>query len=265
MPSEIDSLLKTIQCRETCLQTIVNNPQEKRELAEAIDTPRSTLDDIVRELENVGLVEYRNGRWEATPLGKSSLDTYNEYKAQIRSVVEAAPLFSEVSREVVDTRFLMSSNLYKADSAVPDKVLQVFFDAIEDATTLRWFAPVWFLGYSERFYRKVTSQDDCCIELTISSEVFDYLKQSNPKIINTLMNEREMSLYVGEVSEPYGLWICDNELAGVTICSERKISGVITNKTCEAVDWAKNQYDCIKRATNQLSSEDNHLLVSNPS
>ena len=51
-------LLYTVNRRWDCLQASVEEPQEKRTLAETLSMPRSTMDTVVRELEGADLVTY---------------------------------------------------------------------------------------------------------------------------------------------------------------------------------------------------------------
>jgi len=46
-----DELATVLLKRYECLNALINHPQAKPELVDTLDMPRSTLDDVVRELE----------------------------------------------------------------------------------------------------------------------------------------------------------------------------------------------------------------------
>jgi len=67
---------RVLRRRYDCLRAIVTEPREKRALVEATETPRSTLDDIVRELESAGLVTYDDGVWRPTTSGRVAAEVH---------------------------------------------------------------------------------------------------------------------------------------------------------------------------------------------
>lgn len=243
-PSEITKLLEQ---RFDCLQALADTPYSKPDLVEVLDIPRSTLDDIIRELENARLVEYRDGKWCLTVFGQSALETHTDYHQRLDSLVEAAPIIKELPYDTpVDCRFLVDADVHSASSVVPDEVIQVFLDAVESAAHIRGFTPIVMTGYAEAFYQNATTGDQYKVEVVLPTEVFVRVRELYPDQTDEAMADGKVTFYNGEVPVSFSLWIADDDHAGIVVYAEHGVKGVLKNDTEEALRWATEQYNRIK-------------------
>ena len=148
-------LLYTVNRRWDCFSAIVDQPQEKRELVETLSTPRSTLDTIVRELEQAGLVMYHNGVWQPTITGEAAAEQYADCVESVASIHDAGRLLSPLeANPSVPTDVLDGAASYPAEEPVPDAVLTNFLERIVAADRIRGVAPRALSGYTDRLYRR---------------------------------------------------------------------------------------------------------------
>jgi len=245
-----DVLLKRCEC----LRALSVQPQAKRELVESLDTPRSTLDDIVRDLEDADLVEYHGGKWRPTVLGQCTLSHHTRYKNGLKSLTDAAPVINELPRETpVDRHFLIDADVHVATPPVPDEVIQVLLDAVEPATHVRGVTALAMAGHADSFYRHATTGSDAQLDLVLRPAMFERLRTLNPNQTETTMADENTTLYRGDIDIAFSLWIADEKHAGIIVYADQAIQGVIVNDTDDALDWASDQYNRIEKDATPVS------------
>lgn len=254
-PLEPDALASVLLQRRECLQALLEQPQKKRDLVETIDVPRSTLDDIVRELEDARLVEYADGVWQPTVLGRCVFHTHENYRdrldslSETTSVIDALPQDSPIGRE-----FLEGADVVESNTAMPDGVIRVLVDSVESATRVRGFTPVVFEGYLKLFRERTTTGERCQLEFIFPSNAFERLRDTCSERIEAALRNEHISLYLGSISVSFGLWVADGNYASVIVYTDRGIRGIITNDTPEAIAWATDQYERIERDAESVFS-----------
>jgi len=239
-----DILLK----RHKCLHTLDNQPQAKPELVESLDIPRSTLDDIIRDLEHADLVEYHDGKWQLTLLGRYTLNHHTRYKEGLESLIDAAPVIKELPRETpVERRFLISAEAHVATTPVPDEVMQVFLDAVSSASHVRGVTPLAMAGYIDSCYRAATTGSDAQLEVVLPLETFERLQTLHPDLTEKAIDDDSITLYHGDIPVTFSLWIADDDHAGLIVYADQGVQGILINDTDAALNWAADQYDRIQK------------------
>ncbi|ELZ97158.1 hypothetical protein C439_17588 [Haloferax mediterranei ATCC 33500] len=233
--------------RDNCLQTLTDAPQAKRDLVETLDIPRSTLDDIVRKLDDAGLVTYQNGKWGLTNLGQYAIEAHANYTEQLESLLQVTPVVEELpSDTTVEYEFLIDADVYMAPTKIPDKTIEVFLDSVESATEIRGFTPIVMAGYAEDFYQAVTAGDDYQLDLVLPEDVFNQVRELYSEQTDEALTNDQITFVHCEVPATYTLWIADNDHAGIIVYTERGIQGILINDTDEALSWAVGQYEHVR-------------------
>jgi len=228
-----------IRRRYDCLRAIVNEPREKRVLVEALGTPRSTLDDVVRELESAGLVTYENGVWRPTTTGRVAAEVHADYRETVSDLCAAAPVVDALPHDTpLDRTFLDGATVHEADQALPDAVVTSILESVADAERTRGFAPTAFVGFADRF-RDRAVEGDGSLELVLAPELFDLLTGHG---IEDAEQDRDTTVLSGEIPVSFGLWVADREEAGVVVYADQGIRGVLVNDSPAAVEWAEEMY-----------------------
>lgn len=250
-------LLYTVNRRWDCLAAIVEQPQEKRELVETLSTPRSTLDTIVRELEQADLVRYHNGVWQPTITGETIAEQYADCLESVDSIHAAGQLLSPLeTNPAVPTAVLDGAESYPAEEPVPDAVLTNFLERIAAATQIRGVAPRALSGYTDRLY-KTAESNETTLELLIGESVFSQLTTIEPETIVERLNNDFFSVYCGPVDTEFGFWVGDSpQHVGLIIYADRGVHGVIINRSPAAVEWATEKYESLQESATQITPAD---------
>ena len=246
-------LLRTINRRWECLQAIVEQPQEKRELVETLSTPRSTLDAIVRELEQASLVEYREGRWEATITGRSAADVYADCTDTLASIHAAGTLLDSLSgTPTVPAAVLEDAETFVASDPVPDAVLVEFLDRVAAADRVRGVAPRALSGYTDRVFTRAV-ESGTTLEMVLAESVLAQLSALDPERVADRLTHERFSAYSGPIDVEFGLWIAEEPThMGLIVYAERGIDGLLVNDSSTAVEWASDRYESVREAASPV-------------
>ena len=250
-------LLYTVNRRWDCLQAIVEEPQEKRELVETLSMPRSTLDTVVRELEGADLVSYHNGVWQPTVAGEATAEVYADSVGSIRSIHAAGQVLSPLSGDhELPTAVLEGADSYPTKESVPDAVLTEFLDRVADADRIRGVAPRALSGYTDRVFRTAAT-NDTTLEMTLADSVFAQLSSIDPETVADRLQRELFSVYSAPVDAEFGFWIgTDPDHVGLIVYADRGIHGIVVNDTREAVEWATDRYASIHREAEEVTPAD---------
>lgn len=250
-------LLHTVNRRWECLHAIVEQPQEKRALVETLSMPRSTLDTVVRELEQAELVAYRDGVWQPTIAGQATAEAYADCAASVASIHDAGTLLSPLEGNPdLPTAVLDGAESYPAEEPVPDAVLTEFLDRIATADRIRGVAPRALSGYTDRVFR-IAADNDTTLEMTLDNSVFEQLSTLDPETVADRLKAELFSVYRAPVDTAFGFWIgSDPDHLGLIVYADRGVHGVIVNDAPAAVDWGINRYESVQVESTAVTPAD---------
>lgn len=250
-------LLYTVNRRWDCLQAIVEEPQEKRELVETLSMPRSTLDTVVRELEGADLVTYHNGVWQPTVAGEATAEVYADCTASIRSINAARDVLSPLSSDHdLPTAVLDGAESYPAEDPVPDAVLTEFLDRIAAADRINGVAPRALSGYTDRVFR-AAADNDTTLEMILADSVFSQLSSMDPETVVDRLKGDVFSGYRATIDAEFGFWLGENpDHVGLIIYADRGVHGLVINDSPAAVDWATDRYESIHADAEEITPAD---------
>jgi len=239
--------------RYECLHALVNQPQAKPKLVDKLDTPRSTLDDVVRELEQAGLVEYRDGQWHPTHLGKAACRVHRDYLDHLDSLIDASPVLDALNADSeVGWEFTDGADVYETNPSIQDAVMTKLLDYVEAATDVRVATPRIVAGYRDQFYQRGISGRDATLEMIIPLEVHEWFHSMYPSAATDVLNDPNVNVLRSSVPFSFGISIFDGDRAGVTVFTDNGIAGLVVNDTDDALTWAEEQYDRVKQDADQI-------------
>lgn len=250
VPKDIATILRK---RYECLNVLVNQPQAKPELVDTLETPRSTLDDIVRELEQADFVEYRDGDWYPTQAGRLACRAHRDYLDQLDSLGDISSVLDSMDTdEEISWAFIDGATTYETHSGVQDAVMTTLLDFVEEATNVRVVTPNVVAGYADRFYESGISGRNAKYEMIIPPEVHTWFHSTHPSISTDVLNDPDVDILRASIPFSYGLSIFDDERVGVTIFTDNGIAGLLVNDTDDALEWAENQYERVKQDADRI-------------
>jgi len=248
MPSSADDVLTLLHARAQYLRALADQPRSKRALVDDLDIPRSTLDDIMRELDDEELVSYEDGKWQLTLLGQCAIRAHDRYRSRIDSLASTSPLLSELSGDVpLTTEFIHDADVHEAKATIPNQAANIVLDAVSEAKHVRGFTPVVIAAFAEPFYARATVGSAPDIEVILPKAAADRLDAMFSEPISTARGDGATSVLHGPLPDSLGLWMIDKSLAIAVVFEERGIRGVVVNDTDAALDWADALYECVRR------------------
>lgn len=242
-PGDLASLIHT---RFECLDALVSEPRAKTELVDALDIPRSTLDDIVRELEQAGLVEYDGGLWRPTHSGRTAYRVHREYLQTLDSLGTVSSILDILDAgDDVPPAFIDEADVFEPEPHVKDAGIARFLDRVADATRLRIVTPCVVNGFDRRVMDRGTS-GDTRIECIAPAEVYEWLSTASRTATKEVLDDPHVTLLRAAVPFSFGLSIIDGSRAVIIPFTDQGVAGLLFNDTDSAVGWAETRYERVK-------------------
>jgi predicted transcriptional regulator len=232
--------------RRDVLGAISGGTGDKRALVEQLDIPRSTLDDVVRELSDAGLVRYVDGEWEPTTVGQCAAEIHEAYAERIAGLADAAAVLEASPGADVGAAMLDGCTGIDADGALLDRTVTAFLDQVRAATEIRGLVPQALAGPVPSIHEEVVGEPRMTTELVFDPTVYEELIELYPEQIGEALSNERVRFYRASIPVDYGLWIADDEHAGIVVYGSGGVAGIILNDTTAAVDWAAETYDRVR-------------------
>lgn len=232
--------------RREVLGAITGGTGDKRELVEQLDIPRSTLDDVVRELSDAGLVSYVDGEWEPTTVGRCAAEIHEAYAERIAGLADAAAVLEASPGADIGAPMLDGCTVLDADGALLDRTVTAFVDRVRAATGLRGLVPQALAGPVPSIHEAVVGEPRMTTELVFHPTVYEELTELYPDQIGEALTNDRVRFYQASMAIDYGLWIADDEHAGVVVYGNGGVAGILINDTAAALDWAAETYERVR-------------------
>ncbi|QKY19664.1 HTH domain-containing protein [Halolamina sp. CBA1230] len=243
--------------RQQVLEQLLNEPQTKPELVEALPCSRSTVDRAIEELQEIGCVERtapNSSLYRGTTLGELMLQTHQEYLGRLQQYEEARPILTELPDDApIGEDIIRDADVYRSVKS-PDIAFRPGQRLMQDATKMVGTAPVVYREFFEEYIDRL-NQGSFEFEVIIESEVLELIEQEYSDEFDALTNFDAVTVYRTYESFPYGLWVMDrpdSDTAGITFYNEGGVPGAIVNDSDDAVEWAAEQYAQYKHAASKI-------------
>lgn len=262
MPQNPHPIADAVEKRPEFLSTVISNPGSKRDLETRFGCSRSTLDRALRELADAGLVDYDDGMWQATALGRRAYEQHEQYHRRLDDLDDATTILSATpDRSPVGPDVLFGSRVVEPDPAMPDWLMRTLLESVRDATRVSVVLPVVMTGYIEEFCTATTSGEDH-LEAVVARNATDSLRRRSTDTLSTL--REEASLYRGDVSQEFGFWMADDREMGVMVFGDHGPCGLLVNDTDDALAWADDRFERERSRAEPLSAVSPDQPASQP-
>jgi len=232
--------------RQTVLDALVAESRTKPEIVDQLEIPRSTLDDIVRDLSDAGLVEYADGRWQSTPVGGCAWEIYQSYAERIAGLADVAAAFDSTAIAGLDCAMLDGCTVFENDSALLDGIVREFTDRLRTAETFHGLVPQALAGHVPAAHEAILSESPTTIEMVFDPDVYEEVAELYPEQIRDALERDNADHYLATMSTSWGLWIADDEHVGVAVYGEGGVQGIVVNDSQAALEWARAAYDEVR-------------------
>lgn len=233
------SLESVLSGRHRLLGYLVEQPRTKRELEELADCSRSTVDRGVRQLVDERLAARHDGRWEATPLGRSAHEAHVRYRRDLDRFAALGPLADALPEEAVCDAVLAGARPHAADAAVPDAVAGTVLDRLDRGDRVSFATPFLGAGFLRRVRGRTAA--DSHIALTVADEAVDRLADAHPDLVGAVSASQSVALRRAAVPFEFGVWLVPDDHAGVVVLGDHGVAGLLVNDSPAAMSWARER------------------------
>jgi predicted transcriptional regulator len=252
-----DELVSLLARRIEVLEHLLDKPQTRPELVADLEISRSTVDRAVRELEGMGLVEFDDGNYRASLVGRLAHEEYAELREELVILEEAADLLTTLPPDApLDLTVLQGAEVVIGREPAPHIPGSRLPEFLQDAEHLRTLSMAYTTPETGEIVANSVRTDDVQVEIVIERDLYKYLTESGALNIESLAENPTFEASLAE-DLPFGLIIADR--SGTTeVClavygEERTLEGIIINDTPAAVDWAESVWDRYSTAATPIS------------
>lgn len=229
--------------RQAVLEALVAESRTKPDLVEQLDIPRSTLDDIVRDLSDAGLVAYVDGQWQSTPVGACAHEIHQSYAERIAGLADATAVLGDAPVSGIGCAMLDGCTVYDNDGVLPDEIVMEFLERIRQAEQLQGLVPRALAGHVPTTHEAIQTGSTTTTEMIFDPAVYERVVEMYPDQMRSEHESDHVDHYRADVPVSYGLWVADDDNAGVVIYSDGGIAGIIVNDSPAAIAWARDLYE----------------------
>lgn len=251
---EFDSTIETIITRHEYLSALHEDQMTKPEIQNHLETPRSTVDRAIRDLQEEILVKRVGSEYRLTRSGCLLLEEYEKFRNQVASICKSAKVIDPLPNEVPLSPVLFDSATFTvAEPHFPEKPAYKFIDILDQADTLRGLTPVCNSLYLDMLKEHVLD-DDLTAELIGTSKVCNTLSDIHTSKLEYLEEASNFTLFRTTDELPYTLLVAESDeesFAGIVTYDEAGFHGSVLTDDGDAITWAKNQYAQYKRSVEQ--------------
>ncbi|GAB3018132.1 helix-turn-helix transcriptional regulator [Natronobiforma cellulositropha] len=237
---------RTLTTRYEVLETLLEEPRTKPELATETAVSRSTVDRAVSELLETGCIERidAGSTYRVTGCGALAYDAHESYLADLETITEAAPILETLEPGALDLRLLRGASVDRPDPDAPWRAFERSATLVYEARSLTGTAPAVFSQFFDDIGDSVDNGGLTC-ELVVDATLFDSFGDDERERLRAILETGGGSLYVTDIEDSFAIWIAGGgkrDHAGVTVYGEGGPVGVIRNTSPEAVRWAEDAY-----------------------
>jgi len=243
---EGEKLRDTLRKRTEILRTLFNNPQTISDLTEKVNASRSTVDRAIKNLKELGGVEFQDGEYHVTTTGKLSLQTYEDYVETTDDLADIHQIVNNISSDLsIDRDFIKGASKHLANPQVPETALREANELLKSATKLTGLAPLSLPSYPDLLEEEM-QENDLEVEIIVEQNVLKSLHEVRGESFENFVAYDNVSIYTTERLLPCAVWIMETpegEHAGITVYNQGSVQGVIINEKKAAVQWAREIYE----------------------
>lgn len=248
------------------LDLLDNAQMDVRDVRDAVDGSRSTVQRNLSALERRGWVNKVSAGYSTTTVGKLLCEEFMAAGETAGTITRMAAFFEAVGEPAkIDSRQLTSALMTTPNSGQPTSLMSRLFNIFGKADYVCGFLPV-VSSLSVELSRRVSAAGDDVPECDyiISSDAFDTLREQygNDGAEGAGIDPPDhINIYVYEDNLPYGLFVSDEQLALAAYDDIGRIEAVVESTNEEAIGWAKREYERCRHRSTQLNEMENPSMV----
>ncbi|WP_415380697.1 helix-turn-helix transcriptional regulator [Halosimplex sp. TS25] len=260
MDDTTSELVDLLRRRAELLASLRKGPWEKRDLVEAHDLPRSTLDRAIRELEAADLVAYADGAYALTAFGEHLVHEFSEFVDRAELAVELEPFLRWTTPEAfdLDLRTLADAEVWTPEPGDPWAMVNRHVRALETADRVRGVLPLVGLHAVEAVHERVT-EDDADHRFVVDANAAGTLRTDEnylPLFRDLQARPDPTFLRYEDDPVPYFVGVFDDEFVQIGVDDDGDPKALLESDAEEVLAWAHDRIDRYRRRADPVPATD---------
>lgn len=256
-------VMSLVAARCDVLECVWTTPHDKRDLVDALDASRSTVDRAVRELEVVALIEWSSDGYTTTPAGRQATTQYRTTVQTLSDILAAQDVLTALPWDcpIGSALFVDADVEYSADTVpyhLPTSIRNQIFAGDRVSICLPKLATPLLLDCCHRG----VVHHDSTLEILTSPALFDSLTSDFPGPLADIASSDACTVAVTATIDallPFGLVLSESEsttsISVIAYDDQGTIHGTIHNDTDAAIRWATTCYEQIRGGMTNVTDE----------
>jgi predicted transcriptional regulator len=244
--SDAESLRDTVVRRHDILDHVDAAGVRKRDLVDRVGVSRSTVDRGVRELEEAGLVERRDGRVHRTLAGSVALNVHDRMMRRLAGVGRAGRLLATLPADApLDPAVLEDADVVLSDTTTQYRPMSSLDNLIRRSDQVHVCAQGLCAPQVETFRDSVV-ESGLVATVVVTDEVLDRLVADFTDVVLEVLRTGRVDLFRTDERVPYSVLVGehdDGEEMGLGVYTTVGMAGYASNDSAEAVAWARDRID----------------------
>ena len=247
--------VEVLQNRLEFVESLSDQPMEKRELVESLDTSRSTVDRATRELETAGLIEYSEGRYELTSLGRATTTEFDDVLDSIRLRQWLEPFLRWIPEAEfeVELDWFREGDLLVSEPGDPYAMINRHVELLKGLKDGWFLLPFTGLHATEVGYESIV-HDNASAEFVVNSSVAETFRSNSEyiSIIEEMVATGRVSIFSYGGKLPFALNKI-NDTVQIISADGDKPRALVETRDERAMEWAEEVYQNYKQDSEQLA------------
>ncbi|MFD1647510.1 helix-turn-helix transcriptional regulator [Haloarchaeobius litoreus] len=238
------------------LESLRREPLDRREIEERLDVSRATSHRLTQWLDDQGLVEKVEGRFQLTGRGEAVADEVLRFEANVGTVHRLGPLLDAICedhQEFVVEPFVDATVTVAAPDA-PYRPVERFVALVDDSGTFRGFntthmAPLVLGAFHQRLFDGTDS------EVIYLPSIVEKLFETYPERAAEAVERGHLTLRTRD-DLPYGLALFDDRV-GIGGYDERtgQMQVFVDTDSPIAREWAERVYASVRADSEPIDAD----------
>ena len=244
-----EDALAVVGRRREYLRLLDAEPAYKRDIVQAVDGSRSTVDRAVAELSENGLIgRVEDGQYAITAKGRLFLDTYLETTDILETGEKAAPLLAHLPDDVVlPPGFFVDASVSIATGPDPTEEISQVMEVLAETESVKAFGRADHVPeVIQLLYERTVVEEVMDLTAVINTEMAAWMEAEYASMIDPIEASDRVEIAVLD-SLPFGMYLLetgDRQSVFLIIHDENLIyQGFVRTRSPWAVEWAEGAFE----------------------
>lgn len=239
-------VITTIIQRSDVLECLLEEPRDTRSLVDKLDISRSTVNRSVRDLEQLDLIEYRDGQYHITLSGRLAFHEFWNYVQCLGSIIAAQEVLNNLASDCdIDARAVVEAEVVVPEPAaayIPGERIE---ELVRHAD--RWKGLAYAQSHSGviDLVHKQIMEEEMTIDVVFRTELWEYAQSAYQEKLDTWRDTGRFQAFTVD-SLPFGLQIIETGIKK-HVCilaynQDDQLQGLIVTESEPTVEWAEETY-----------------------